>query len=49
MDYRDGIVWLGLLLVAVGIGLWSVPAAVIFCGAGVAIVGLFARPRRKEG
>lgn len=49
----DALYWLGGVLVALGVGLWSLPAGLVtaggFCLAGAVLVDLSARPGRGKG
>jgi len=48
MDYRDGMIVLGIILASVGIGLWSLPAALVFLGIALVLTG-FLSPAPRQG
>lgn len=50
MDYRDVLFGLGLLLIVLGIALWSKPAALIAAGLALAAIALYSpQARRRQG
>ena len=48
MDIYDGIVIIGFVLVVAGLSMWSVPAALVAAGIGLAAIGVLGAIGRAE-